>query len=305
MGQKDLTEKSLLMNADVFADVVNAIIGDGDVPVVTPESLHPYSTEATIVGKDKISNVLRDICMQSSESGTAFAIFGVENQSDVDRFMPVRCMQYDASVLMEQVKNLQKPDNADVHLQVDDECLQKQSLRPVVTLCLYYGAKPWTAGKNVRELTSLPEYKAAVGITEYMANYRMNFVDLARLTEDAAKRFQSDFSYIVDSLRGIEFEKIADKAEKVGMKHPKDTCSVLYELNGKNEDYLKIPLNTRKGSVAMRDWAKEIREEELVLDNLEEGKTQEQIEAKLIRRFGIDAEEAREIFQKYAYASVK
>ena len=59
----------------------------------------------------------------------------------------------------------------------------------------------------------------------------------------------------------------------------------------------------------MRDWAKEIkdegREEELVLDNLEEGKTQEQIEAKLIRRFGIDAEEAREIFQKYAYASVK
>jgi len=57
MGQKDLTEKSLLMNADVFADVVNAIIGDGDVPVVTPESLHPYSTEATIVGKDKISNV--------------------------------------------------------------------------------------------------------------------------------------------------------------------------------------------------------------------------------------------------------
>ncbi len=113
----------------------------------------------------------------------------------------------------------------------------------------------------------------------------------------------------MDSLRGVEFEQIADKAEKVGMKHPKDTCSVLYELNRKNKDYLKIPLKKKKGSIAMRDWAKEIkdegREEELVLDNLEEGKTQEQIEAKLIRRFGIDAEEAREIFQKYAYASVK
>ena len=43
--------------------------------------------------------------MQAIDSGTAFAIFGVENQSEVDRFMPVRCMQYDASLLAEQVKN--------------------------------------------------------------------------------------------------------------------------------------------------------------------------------------------------------
>ena len=38
-------------------------------------------------------------------------------------------------------------------------------------------------------------------------------------------------------------------------------CSVLYELNGKNEDYLKIPLKKKKGSIIMRDWAKEIRED--------------------------------------------
>ena len=51
MGQKDLTEKSLLMNADVFADVVNAIVGGGGLPIVRAEALRPYRQKPSLSGE--------------------------------------------------------------------------------------------------------------------------------------------------------------------------------------------------------------------------------------------------------------
>ena len=98
-------------------------------------------------------------------------------------------------------------------------------------------------------------------------------------------------------------------------------CSVLYELNGKNEDYLKIPLKKKKGSIIMRDWAKEIREdgekagekngekrgmekgmEFMIRDNFAEGKTPEQVKEKLKRYYKVDEKMAEEALKKYSCA---
>ena len=41
----------------------------------------------------------------------------------------------------------------------------------------------------------------------------------------------------------------------------------------------------------------------MVLDNLEDGKTQAQIESRLMRHFDVDAKRAHEIFCKYSHTS--
>lgn len=45
--------------------------------------------------------------------------------------------------------------------------------------------------------------------------------------------------------------------------------------------------------------------EALVLDGLEEQKTEQQIIAKLVKRFGLTEDKAKEYFEKYSLAQIK
>ena len=48
MAEKDITEKILLSYADVFADVVNALVFDGEQIVDIPERLKPHTVDVEI-----------------------------------------------------------------------------------------------------------------------------------------------------------------------------------------------------------------------------------------------------------------
>lgn len=50
MGQKDLTAKDLESRPEVFADIINALIYEGE-QIVSPEQLRPASTETLYEGK--------------------------------------------------------------------------------------------------------------------------------------------------------------------------------------------------------------------------------------------------------------
>lgn len=80
----------------------------------------------------------------------------------------------------------------------------------------------------------------------------------------------------------------------------------------------KVKASEEMGVKYMQEWEEKIyireegREEgrregmeALILDNLEENKTEEEIIQKLIRRFAVSEEGARELFEKYGYENHK
>lgn len=60
MAEKDAAEKILMSYNDVFADIVNALLFDGE-PVVAPEELDDQAPRAYFKADGKIREIERDV----------------------------------------------------------------------------------------------------------------------------------------------------------------------------------------------------------------------------------------------------
>ena len=60
MAEKDAAEKILMSYNDVFADIVNALLFDGE-PVVAPEELEDQAPRAYFKADGKIREIERDV----------------------------------------------------------------------------------------------------------------------------------------------------------------------------------------------------------------------------------------------------
>ena len=88
MGQKDTTEKLLMDYNDVFADIVNGLLCKGE-QVAQPIS--QYKVDG------KIHEMERDVCKYWKPGNVRIALYGLENQTRVENFMPFRIIGYDGS----------------------------------------------------------------------------------------------------------------------------------------------------------------------------------------------------------------
>ena len=84
MGEKDITEKILLTYNDVFADIVNVLLFDGD-QLVRPEDLEDQSPYNAYKADGKIRDIDRDVAKRWIRNRIRMACFGFENQSGIDR----------------------------------------------------------------------------------------------------------------------------------------------------------------------------------------------------------------------------
>lgn len=94
-GQPDHAEKLLEDWNDAFADLINVLVYNGERRVKEenlvdgPTASHFKATEGPYHEKN------RDICKEEVQDSTYYVVWGLENQTKVDRLMPVRCMGYD------------------------------------------------------------------------------------------------------------------------------------------------------------------------------------------------------------------
>ncbi len=103
MAEKDMITKKYMSDPLVFADVFNYFIHKGK-QVIRPENLHPVdTTQVGYVSKKQNKSVLfqrfRDVLKELTimqDDKAKYILLGIENQSKVDKSMPVRCMLYDA-----------------------------------------------------------------------------------------------------------------------------------------------------------------------------------------------------------------
>lgn len=106
MGQPDLSTKGLLSYPDVAADIVNVFVYNGK-QIFHEKDLKSYVSDENVVSAEgKLKGLSRDNCMENIRDGIRYAIFGFENQEDIDYTMPLRVMGYDYAVYARQVEEI-------------------------------------------------------------------------------------------------------------------------------------------------------------------------------------------------------
>ena len=171
--ERDMTEKHLEGYNDVFADVVNVLLFDGERRV-KPEDLKDTRARTFYKTDGKLHEQERDVSKLWVSEGAVISLIGFENQTEADWDMPLRVLGYEG---------------ADYRGQLS----AGQGLYPVVTLVLYFGDSPWTAPRTLFERVSVAE-----GLKPFVNDYRVNVFEVPRLTAEQVGQFKSDFRIVAD-----------------------------------------------------------------------------------------------------------
>ena len=172
-NKKDIAEKHLESFNDVFSDIVNVLIFNGEDEVKENELEDMFST--SMLKEDrKIRQQQRDVSKKWKRENVIISILGIENQTDIDKDMPMRVIGYDGSSYKYMLANNMAP------------C-------PVITLVLNFSNKRW------EEYTSLYDcFDVGDKVKPFVSNYKINVVDVAFLPRETVNKFQSDFKIIAD-----------------------------------------------------------------------------------------------------------
>ena len=177
MGQKDLSEKILVAYNDVFADIVNVLLFNGQGKI-RPEELEDRGTKAFYKESGMLHEMERDVVKRWRKGEVRFACIGIENQTAVDPDMTLRVIGYDGAAYKAQLSEKKK----------------SKERYPVITLVLYFGYdKKWDKPVHLLEKLTVPE-----GLDSYVSDYKMNLFQVAWLSDEQVAMFQSDFKIVAD-----------------------------------------------------------------------------------------------------------
>ena len=268
MAEKDMTEKTLEAYGDVFADIVNGLLFKGE-QVITEDALvdaqpfSMYKSDGSLHQQERDSSKYW-VDNQGDRINVRIALFGLENQTNYDKDMPLRVIGYDGASYRAQ--------------------LEQQDRYPVVTLVLYFGDKPWGKIKSLHEAIPVGDR-----FRPFVNDYKINLFEICDLPEEAIDYFHSDFRIVVDYFVRKKDNPDYRPSDPQKFKHvdeilklmsvltqderfvevmeggkPENMCDVLdrVEARGKAEGIAKGIIDTlaslvKKGLISLTDAAKE------------------------------------------------
>ena len=220
MREKDITEKALENYDDVFADVVNALVFDGE-EVVKGTELEQVLPRGSYIKEGILHEQERDVVKAWKNGMIRIAMLALENQTEVDYDIPLRIISYDGALYGSQVRN------------------QEQKERyPVITLVLYFGAGRWYGPRSLKERLKIPE-KAQ----KFANDYKIHIIEMNRLKREEIERFQSDFRVIAEYFWHEEVGSDYEGDEKQ-LEHPQEVADLLYALT--KDERFNINVEKRK-----------------------------------------------------------
>ena len=177
MKDKDIAEKILEDYPDVFADIVNGFLFNGN-EVVKPEELEDMQLRSAYRAEQKLHDMERDVAKRWKKNGIRIACVGFENQTAPDSRMVLRVLGYDGAEYRAQ-------------------CL-KENLNnapyPVITIVLYFGYEQrWTAAKSLYETVRVPDE-----LKPFVTDTKINVFEVAWLKDEQVAKFKSEFRIVAD-----------------------------------------------------------------------------------------------------------
>ena len=234
MGQTDITEKILEDYNDVFADIINGLIFNGEQRIL-PESLENTQVHSQYKAEDgKVHELERDVAKYWKDKKVELAICGIENQSIVEKNMPFRIIGYDGASYRSQLLK------------------ERKEILPVMTIVLYFGTKHhWYSQKNIKGLMKIPKE-----LEDYINDYEMKIFEIAWLSEAEIDRFHSDFKVVANFFVQKRKNKNYIPDDPTEIRHIDEVLKLLQVMTG-DERYLTI-FQEKKGVRNMCDVAERL-----------------------------------------------
>lgn len=258
MGQKDLREKLLEDYEDVFSDIFNVLVFKDNV--IKKQYLRASATESVYKSETKeYRGQYRDVLKEYTDNCLLeIGSLGIENQSTLDDYMPVRIMGYDYAKYRSQVVRNEYP------------------LLPVITIVLNFSNKPWKENKCLHNIMKIPnEFKS------YIQDYKVLVFDIAFLEDEVIERFTCDFKFVAKFFKNKRLGK-KDLFENDEINHIEEVIDFLAVFTD-DKRYKKIKSKIikmkKKGrSVRMCEVAQAL-EEKGIAKGIEKGIKKERIRA--------------------------
>ena len=279
MGAKDISEKALEEYNDVFADIVNVLLFDGE-EVISPDDLAESSPYSNYSANGKIRSQERDIQKYWNNNQLRLAAIGFENETEEEADMPLRMINYDAAGYRAQ---LSKDNNMRY---------------PVVSLVLYYGYKnKWHKAKTLYDRLEIPDK-----LKRYVFDYGMNLFEIAYLEDDQASKFKSDFRLVADYF--VQMRKTGKYvAPDDSIIHVQEMLSLMSALT--DDDRFADTYDRVKGKerISMCTVLDEIEEKGEIKATIEEAKfwgiSFDAVVKRVIEKYNLSKEEAQERVNLY------
>ena len=207
MGEKDITEKLLEDYPDVFADIFNVLVFDGE-KLIKEDELSESIVHSQYKAEDgRVHELERDVAKKWIKNNVALSLFGVENQTAVEKFMPLRVMGYDGASYRSQLLNLESEKRKLYNLKKECKITEEEysirmkkvydSICPVITIVLYFGTEyHWNESDTLKKVLDVPEKLEA-----FVNDYKIHIFEIAWLSEEQINLMTSDFKIIARFFR--------------------------------------------------------------------------------------------------------
>lgn len=207
MGEMDIRVKNFVKLNSVFAQLFSQGVYSGEMKI-DPDKLQEVDTvdQETLQIDGKLNDLerLRDaqkIAMLFDGKVAFQIVMGVEGQSGVNYYMPVRCMELDALAYSYQCRKISEKAKENKELKKYADGIPKGTkIIPTVTLVFYYGSKPWDGPVTVYDMLDIPDEMKA-WMEQTTPNYRMNLIDARHMSDEEIERFEGDLKAFLIMLR--------------------------------------------------------------------------------------------------------
>lgn len=176
---KDIVEKEFLAFPDIAADVINALLYQGN-EITNAEKLLSAPTESIYQGEMRLRNQYEDLCKYEMSDGKISLMYLIANQSKPDARMLLRKAGYTGGIYREQYES------------------KTQGIFPVIELVLYWGNPRWRGSRNIRTL--FQKQKLPEETWKYIDKLKLHIFEMRYLPAKTRSLFQSDMRIIADFL---------------------------------------------------------------------------------------------------------
>ncbi len=258
MGQKDLAAKQFESSPAVFADLINALVYEGE-QVILPADLRPAPTETLYSAQNGVlRNQYNDVSKYEIRYGRIKMQYTLENQSSPDYKILFRKASYEGAIYRQQY------DSKDTY--------------PAIMLVLYWGDAEWNGSSDLFGFFRRRRIHRMA--RKYIDNISLHMYSMKSLPEEIRKRFKSDMRVIVDYL--AEGEKYIPGKQKIT--DVDGTMRMLYALTGEM-DFIEsigaLQEQQEKGEEVTMGYAlskyKEMGREQGIKEGIREGIKEEKI----------------------------
>ncbi len=265
MGTKDTTQKRLEDFEDIFADISNVLLYDGE-DVIKENELETVTAKDTYTVEKQIHEVERDVAKRWRHHSLHISLIGLENQTDPDYKMPLRVICYDGASYRAQL-NAEDP----------------KKTYPVITLVLYMGTeKHWTAPKQLTDC-----FKYDERLSKFISNYKINVVELAWLSDEQIMKFKTEFRNFVELLRDTRLGR-KPQYSPIQLKHVHELLQLMRIMSG-NDEYEQLLKQTTNNLKQNKLKGDEITMKKIVSLGFDEARAE-------ARAAGLAEDEAQEKF---------